>query len=99
MRYQCERCGGIGKQPAGCWDGTAYASPSGCCDDCRGVGILGFREVAQVEFFAAVGPLDCNPVIAGEFPYTSQFTTPRREVVGAIVDDEAGGKRFYLPAD
>jgi len=40
-RYLCERCGGTGQQPAGCWDGTAYAAPAGVCDDCHGTGELG----------------------------------------------------------
>lgn len=40
-RYLCERCGGIGQQPAGCWDGKSYSAPAGACDDCKGSGRLG----------------------------------------------------------
>lgn len=39
--YLCERCGGTGRQPAGCWNGQAYASQAGACDDCMGDGYLG----------------------------------------------------------
>ena len=41
-RYICERCGGTGEQPAGCWNGTAYASDAGKCELCGGDGLLGF---------------------------------------------------------
>ena len=40
-RYICERCGGTGIQPAGCWDGKDYAAPAGKCDLCKGSGELG----------------------------------------------------------
>lgn len=40
-RYLCERCGGTGRQEAGCWDGKAYASPAGQCEICKGEGYLG----------------------------------------------------------
>ena len=40
-RYLCERCGGTGIQPSGCWNGMAYASEAGQCDLCDGVGLLG----------------------------------------------------------
>lgn len=40
-RYLCERCGGTGEQPAGCWDGKSYSAPAGKCDDCNGDGRLG----------------------------------------------------------
>lgn len=39
--YLCERCGGTGQQPAGCWDGKAYAAPAGVCTSCGGTGYLG----------------------------------------------------------
>lgn len=40
-RYVCERCGGTGLQPAGCWTGKAYNSEAGQCDLCDGEGLLG----------------------------------------------------------
>ena len=40
-RFLCERCGGSGIQPAGCWTGKAYDSQEGKCDLCDGVGYLG----------------------------------------------------------
>ena len=39
--YQCERCGGMGQQVAGLWDGTGYNSTAGTCTDCEGSGKLG----------------------------------------------------------
>lgn len=35
-RHLCERCGGFGQQPAGCWDmeKKSYSSKAGTCDDC-----------------------------------------------------------------
>lgn len=36
LGWQCERCGGTGRQEAGCWDGRAYAAPAGVCDTCLG---------------------------------------------------------------
>ena len=96
-RYLCERCGGIGQQESGCWDGTAYQAPAGKCDTCHGVGYLGFVEVTQTAFFAAIGQRDCHPCPVGKFPYTSQFFTPNRELLGASVGDSLGGSRYYLP--
>lgn len=40
-RYLCERCGGSGKQPAGCWTGQAYDSEAGVCQLCDGERYLG----------------------------------------------------------
>lgn len=40
-RYVCERCGGTGLQPAGCWTGKAYNSEAGRCELCDGEGLLG----------------------------------------------------------
>lgn len=42
--YQCERCGGTGRQAAGLWDGTGYGSVAGTCADCGGSGKLGRME-------------------------------------------------------
>jgi hypothetical protein len=39
-RYVCERCGGSGVQPAGCWTGEAYDSIAGRCELCGGYGKL-----------------------------------------------------------
>ena len=36
----CERCGGTGQQPEGCWSGTAYDSPAGVCRLCGGEGVF-----------------------------------------------------------
>ena len=36
----CERCGGTGQQPEGCWSGTAYDSPAGVCRLCSGEGVF-----------------------------------------------------------
>ncbi len=43
-RWLCERCGGSGQQPAGCWTGTAYDSEAGKCQPCGGSGYLGLKE-------------------------------------------------------
>lgn len=41
-RYLCERCGGTGRQEAGCWSrAAAYDAPAGVCDTCKGEGLLG----------------------------------------------------------
>lgn len=48
-RYLCERCGGTGVQPAGCWTGTAYDSPSCPCDMCDGTGELGEVKASTVQ--------------------------------------------------
>jgi DnaJ-class molecular chaperone len=40
-RYLCERCGGTGEQPDGCWNGTSYNAKAGQCDHCHGSGQLG----------------------------------------------------------
>lgn len=40
-RYLCDRCGGTGQQPAGCWSGKAYDAPAGTCQTCDGEGYLG----------------------------------------------------------
>ena len=50
-RYLCERCGGTGIQPSGCWTGKAYDSQTGTCDTCNGDGYLGtpVRVVSQLE--------------------------------------------------
>jgi len=92
--YLCERCGGTGKQPAGCWDGKAYGASAGRCDDCHGVGILGFMEVTHDEFFATVGAEDCHPRVIGSSPHVSHFELRgSREVIGAIVGDDC----FFVP--
>jgi hypothetical protein len=41
--YQCERCGGMGQQPAGVYHmGTKkYDAPAGTCELCGGTGYLG----------------------------------------------------------
>lgn len=42
-RYQCERCGGFGKQEAGLYNiNTKYDAPAGVCESCNGEGYLGF---------------------------------------------------------
>lgn len=96
--YMCERCGGVGKQPEGCWDGKEYAAPSGKCDDCKGVGYLGLVETDKTSFFSAIGPKNCHPDPVGKHPYTSQFFTPNRELLGAIVDGGNGTERYFVPA-
>ena len=42
-RYLCERCGGNGQQPQGCWNYTTgrYDSEAGVCETCGGSGRLG----------------------------------------------------------
>ena len=97
MTTLCERCGGTGRQPAGCWNGTACAAPAGRCDDCHGTGLLGMRQVPKAVFFAAIGPRDAVPYVFGVPPYVSRFIEQRsRRVVGAVVN--AGEEStFWLP--
>jgi protein gp37 len=38
LGFHCERCGGMGMQDGGLWDGTAYASKAGRCTSCDGKG-------------------------------------------------------------
>lgn len=47
--YLCERCGGTGRQPVGCWNGKAYASLAGICELCDGSGLLGIIPVPWEE--------------------------------------------------
>jgi len=95
----CERCGGIGKQPAGCWDGSAYNAAAGTCDDCMGAGYLGMTETDADTFFASVGKRNCHPTIVGAYPYTSQFFTDNRQVLGAVVYDEYSESRYFLASE
>lgn len=93
----CERCGGMGRQPEGCWDGKAYAALAGICDDCHGVGRLGFSEVSEQVFWEKIKVRDCTPsIINGKYPYTSEFKTPSGEVIGALVGIGHGEDKYYL---
>lgn len=49
MSYQCERCGGTGQQPDGCWDPAVelYTSPAGPCLACGGSGRLGVGQLTR----------------------------------------------------
>lgn len=53
-QYLCERCGGIGQQPAGCYSikTNAYDSPAGVCEDCNGEGYLGPEKTMDLELNA-----------------------------------------------
>lgn len=93
----CERCGGMGRQQEGCWDGKAYAAPAGLCDDCLGVGFLGYSEVPEEEFWKKIKVSDCCPhIVNGKYPYTSQFKTPSGRVLGARVGIGHGEDKYYL---
>lgn len=45
-RYICERCGGTGRQPEGCYslETRRYDAPAGVCTTCDGEGFLGVIE-------------------------------------------------------
>jgi hypothetical protein len=98
--YRCERCGGIGRQPDGCWNGESYAAVAGVCDDCNGVGMLGFTEVDRAVFFERINPIDCHPqIVNARCPYTAQFTTRNGLVIGASVETDDEKTRFFLPLE
>jgi hypothetical protein len=94
----CSSCNGIGKKPGTRWDGAAYVPPGGICEDCSGVGYLGFAETDYQSFFDAISPRDCHPRPVGDYPYTSQFFTPGRRLLGATVGGFNGKNRYFLPA-
>lgn len=52
--YVCERCGGTGQQPDGCWNQATqkYDAPAGVCDTCGGggqLGVIGTAANARVD--------------------------------------------------
>jgi len=51
--YLCERCGGTGRQEAGCYNMATkkYDSPAGTCETCYGSGYLGvIMSVNDVDY-------------------------------------------------
>lgn len=50
-RYLCERCGGMGQQPEGCWsvETNSFSEPAGVCTTCNGEGYLGIIERSLIE--------------------------------------------------
>jgi len=49
--YLCERCGGLGQQPAGCWnpESKRYDDAAGTCRTCDGVGYLGMHSCGNTK--------------------------------------------------
>lgn len=50
------------------------------------------KRVSKEEFYSTVGPLNVHPCPVGNYPYTSLFKTPTREVKGKIVESLPEGK-------
>lgn len=93
-RYLCERCGGTGRQEAGCWDGKAYAAPAGTCDSCGGEGRLGFKDQTPVFPLSppAAAPQTVDPLAeltrakaAFDDPTTDREESTRALAVAAIL--------------
>lgn len=64
-RYLCERCGGSGEQPEGCWDAKqkSYTAKAGPCDDCLGEGYLGeVMSSNEKEIWNKIESLDLSVV-------------------------------------
>jgi len=62
----------------------------------------GWKEVTHDEFHKVMGPQDVSPSIVTRFPYTSEWVTPQRRVIGKTVDylPEGSGlieTRYLLP--
>ena len=89
-RYICDRCGGTGQQPEGCWSGTAYDSPAGVCRLCGGEGLLGYLEGEVAKTKAAKKRSVGRPKVHTEEMVPVLVRIPRSVVIQL---DKLGGSR------
>lgn len=94
-RFLCERCGGTGQQPAGCWTGNAYDSVAGKCESCDGDGELGLVEsskqplAADTQSREATSRESARPVPGTQSPEatTPALRLPKRDCELGLFDN------------